>query len=120
MLVGGFYRPPNSGAEYFNLVVASIGRAQNTNITDLIILGEFNYNMLTNDNNKIRDTMLHYNLSQIIKDATHFTENSSSLIDLILKRNTANMLTSCVIDNFVPDRGGLGRYILNFHILSQN
>ena len=104
MLVGGFYRPPNSGAEYFNLVVESIGRAHNTNITDLIIVGKFNYNMLTNDNNKIRDTMLHYNLSQVIKDATHFTENSSSLIDLIILRNTANMLTSCAIDNFVPDQ----------------
>ena len=59
---------------------------------------------MTNDNNKIRDTMLHYNLSQVIKDATHFTENSSSLIDLILLRNTANMLTSDVIDNFLPDQ----------------
>ena len=84
ILVGGFYRPPNSGAEYFNLVVESFDRAHNTNIADLIILGDFIYNMMTNDNNKIRDTctMLHYNLSQVIKDATHFTENSSSLIDL--------------------------------------
>ena len=94
ILVGGFYRPPNIGAEYFNLVVESIDRAHNTNITNLIILGDFNYNMMTNDNNKVRDTMLLYNLSQVIKDATHFTENSSSLIDLILLRNTANMLTS--------------------------
>ena len=104
ILVGGFYRPTNSSAEYFNLVVESIDRAHNTNITDLIILGDFNYNMLTNDNNKIRDTMLHYNLSQVIKDATHFTENSSSLIDLILLRNTANMLTSGVIDNFLTEQ----------------
>ena len=94
ILVGGFYRRPNSGSKYFNIVVESIDRAHNTNITDLIILGDFNYNMLTSDNNKIRDTMLHYNLSQVIKDATHFTENSSSLIDLFLLRNTANMLTS--------------------------
>ena len=48
--------------------------------------------------------MLHDNLSQVIKYATHFTENSSSLIDLILLRNTANMLTSGVIDNFLPDQ----------------
>ena len=104
ILVGGFYRPPISGAEYFNLVVESIDRAHNTNITDLIILGDFNYNMMTNDNNKKRDTMLHYNLSQVIKDATHFTENSSSLIDLILLSNTANMLTSGIIDNFLSDQ----------------
>ena len=73
-LVGGFYRPPNSGAEYFNIVVECIDRAHNTNITDLIILGDFNYNMLTDGNNKIRDIMLHYILSQVIKDA--FTENA--------------------------------------------
>ena len=73
ILVGGFYRPPHSGAEYFNLVVESIDRAHNNNITDLIILVDFNYNMLTDDNNKITDIMLHYNLSQVIKDALQKT-----------------------------------------------
>ena len=104
ILVGGLYRPPLIGAEYFNLVVESIDRAHNTNITDRIILGDFIYNMLTNDNNKIRDLMLQYSFSQIIKDATHFTENSSSLIDLTLLRNTANMLSCGVIYNFLPDQ----------------
>ena len=104
ILVGGLYRPSNSGAEYFNLVVESIDRTHNTNITDRIILGDFIYNMLTNDNNKIRDLMLQYSFSQLISDATHFTENSSSLIDLILLRNTANMLSSGVIYNFLPDQ----------------
>ena len=36
-------------------------------------------------------------------DATHFTEASVSLIDLIIVRNTNNVLTSGVADPFVPD-----------------
>ena len=48
--------------------------------------------------------MLLYSYSQLIKDATHFKEISSSLIDLILLRNTANMLTSGVIDTFLHDQ----------------
>ena len=36
------------------------------NITNLIILDDFNYNIITSENNKIRNLMLHYSLSQLI------------------------------------------------------
>ena len=42
-------------------------------------------------------------MKQLISDPTHFTENSSSLIDLILVRNSPNILTSGVADTFIPD-----------------
>ena len=45
-----------------------------------------------------------YNLKQLINEPTHFTENSASLIDLILVRNTSNILTSGVIDCFLPNQ----------------
>ena len=35
---------------------------------------------------------------------THFTERSSSLIDLFILRNPANVLYSGVIDPFIPDQ----------------
>ncbi|MEW8545280.1 MAG: reverse transcriptase family protein, partial [Candidatus Thiodiazotropha sp.] len=104
VLIGGFYRPPNSNTDYFNLLSESIDRAINTNIVDIIITGDFNYNMLSNENNKMIDLMNQYSLKLIIKEATHFTENSSSLIDLILVRNNANVLTSGVGDPFIPDQ----------------
>ena len=46
-------------------------------------------------------------MKQLISDPTHFTENSSSLIDLILVRNSPNILTCGVADSFIP---GLTRY----------
>ena len=97
ILIGAFYRPPNSTVDYFNLILESIDRAFNTNITDIIITGDFNYDMSTNVNNKIRDIMLQFHLTQLIADSTNFTENSSSLIDLFLVRNLSNVLFSGVL-----------------------
>ena len=81
VLIGGFYRSPNSSADYFHLISESIDRAPNTNLNDIIIVGDFNYNMLSNENNRVKDLMLLYGLKQLIKEATHYTEYSASLID---------------------------------------
>ena len=59
--------------------------------------------MLSNNNDKIKDFLQQFNLTQLMMDATHFTETSTSLIDLIIARNTNNVLTSGVADPFVPD-----------------
>ncbi|MEW8544385.1 MAG: reverse transcriptase family protein [Candidatus Thiodiazotropha sp.] len=104
ILIGGFYRPPNSNAAYFELINESIDRAYNTNILDIIILGDFNFNMSLNNNNKMTDLLLDFNLKQLINEPTHFTETSSSLIDLILVRNNANILSSGVTDPFIPNQ----------------
>ena len=103
VLLGGFYRPPNSGTDSFDLITESIDNAYNSNIIDVIILGDFNYNMVS-DSNKMSDLIRQYNLKQLIKEPTHFTEHSSSIIDLILVRNNNNVLTSAVIDPFIPDQ----------------
>ena len=87
VLEGGFYRPPNSNVAYFNLILESVDRAYNTNIHDIIITGDFNYNMLLNNKNKMSDLLLQFNLTQLITDETHFTETSASQIDLIMVRN---------------------------------
>ena len=103
VLLGGFYRPPNSGADYVDLITESIDNAYNSNIIDVIILGDFNYNMAS-DSNKMSDLIRQYNLKQLIKEPTNFTEHSSSIIDLILVRNNDNILTSAVTDPFIPDQ----------------
>ena len=38
VLLGGFYRPPNSNSNYFNLIKESVDRAC------IIITGDFNFN----------------------------------------------------------------------------
>ena len=104
VLFGGFYRPPNSNLEYMDLIKNSTDRAYNTNIVDIIITGDFNYNMISNDNNKLKELPLEYNLNQLITDPTLFTEHTSFLIDLILVRNNDNILFSGVTDPFIPNQ----------------
>ena len=101
VLIGRFYRPPNSSVDYFHLISESIDRAHITNINDIIIVGYFNYNMLFNENNRVNDLLQLYGLKQLIKEATHYTEHSASLIDLIMVRNESNILTSGVADPFI-------------------
>ena len=60
--------------------------------------------MLSNDSKKVKKLMNQHNLEQIIREPTHYTESSSSLIDLFLFRNPASMLNSGVIDPFIPDQ----------------
>ena len=38
VLLGGFYRPPNSGTDYFDLITERIDNAYNSNIIDVMIL----------------------------------------------------------------------------------
>ncbi|MEW8547607.1 MAG: reverse transcriptase family protein, partial [Candidatus Thiodiazotropha sp.] len=104
VLIGGMYRPPNSTVEYFNLISESLDRAFNTNIKDILVLGDFNYNMLNSSNNKMSDLIQEYSLKQLIEEPTHFTESSESLIDLILARNPSNIITSGVYDTFIDNQ----------------
>ena len=55
VLIGRFYRPPNSGQDYFELIKESVDRACNTNIANVVITGDFNIDMSQNNNNKIRN-----------------------------------------------------------------
>ena len=103
ILIGSVYRPPNSTVEYLNLISESFDRAINTGTKDILILGDFNYNMLSSTNNMMFDLMQEYNLKQLIEEPTHFTESSESLIDLILARNPSNIITSGVYDTFIEN-----------------
>ena len=103
VLIGGFYRPPKCNQDHFNLIKESIDKACNTNIADIVITGDFNIDMSHNNNNKVKELMLEYNLIQLISEPTHFTEHFSSLVDLILVRNINNILTSGVTDPFIAD-----------------
>ena len=46
ILCGAFYRPPNSHAAYTSLKEDLIGVATDTNISDVIITGDFHFNQL--------------------------------------------------------------------------
>ena len=71
VLIGGFYRPPNSNTAYCDLSSESTDRAYDTNITDIYILGDFNFNFSGHKRNKITEIIQAYNLHQLIKEKTH-------------------------------------------------
>ena len=59
--------------------------------------------MLSSENDKIKELINQYNHVQIITEPTHFTEQSSTLIDVFLIRNETNMYIE-VTDPFIPDQ----------------
>ena len=102
VLFGVFYRPPSADALYFSSIEDSIHLAVDMGINDIIITGDFNYNMLkAHTSNKIKSICEQFSLTQTIDNSTHFTEHSSSLIDIILTNNETNMVYSGVGDPFL-------------------
>ena len=50
ILYGVFYRPPNSNLAYNSLIEDSVSLAIDTDISDIIITGDFNWNQLNSGN----------------------------------------------------------------------
>lgn len=102
ILIGTFYRPPNSSPAVLASIENSTGLAFDTNARNIILTGDFNLNMADNrSSRKIDDLYLQYDMCQLITDPTHFTENSSSLIDLMLTSNKNDILLSGVGEPFL-------------------
>lgn len=101
-LIGTFYRPPNSINAYFSAIEDSISLAFDTNIQDILITGDFNLDISKQaSNKKISDICQHFNLKQLILEPTHYTETSSSVIDLFLISNKNHVLLSGVGEPFL-------------------
>ena len=78
ILIDTFYRPPNASPIILSDIENSIGLAVDTRITDVIVTGDLNLNMLNLPTRNKTDICQQYNLNQTISEPTHFTENSSS------------------------------------------
>lgn len=102
VLIGTFYRPPNSDVSILTDIEASIDLAFDSGIKDIIITGDFNFDYLKpTTRKKIDDITVQYNLHQIIEEATNFTEHSASLIDICLVSDPSNVILSGVGDPFI-------------------
>ena len=76
--------------------------ATDTSINDIIITGDFNFNVLNAQHSrKIEALCRQFSFYQIITEPTHFTENSSYLLDIILVNNKNHVTTSGVGDPFL-------------------
>lgn len=88
-LLGLFYRPPNSSAEYWDHFDSNIESASDLN-NDIIIMGDFNQDMLQiNVNNQLNRIMTKYNLKNIITSPTRITSSSQTCLDLILTNHNS-------------------------------
>ena len=102
ILFGVFYRPPNSEAVIFSAIEDSINLAVDSGVNDIIITGDFNLNMQNVQSaRKITSLCEQLSLVQSIEEPTHFTETSSSLIDLLLVNNNEHLILSGVGDPFL-------------------
>lgn len=102
ILYGLFYRPPNTDIQYFSNIEDSIALAIDTAISDIIITGDFNFNFLNSQTKRKIDMLCtQFSLYQSINEPTHFTEHSSSLIDIILVKNKDNLIFSGVGNPFL-------------------
>ena len=87
LLIGSFYRPPNSKSDYWDLIDQSIKNVSSTP-HKFIVLGDFNTNFLSNPSPQLLDVINFNNLQQVVTHPTRITETSATLIDLVL--------TSCI------------------------
>ena len=106
ILIGCCYRAPGANAESANSFIDNIQRVLNNIYANkpesFIILGDFNDRCITwNSNhtyselsNKLLDLVTGNNLFQIIDEPTHVTENSSSLLDIIITDSPAYIIDS--------------------------
>lgn len=102
LLFGTFYRPPNASPLVLTNIDQSIGLAVDTGIENICITGDLNLNMSNPySRNKILEICRTYNLHQLVDEPTHYTETSSSIIDLILVNNARSIEISGVSEPFL-------------------
>ena len=92
---------PNANGQYFTNIEDSNSLAIDTGISNIIVTGDFNFNYLNAQaRRKIDMLCTQFSLHQPIDQPTHYTEHSSSLIDIILVSNKENLMFSGVGDPF--------------------
>ena len=82
-LIGHPVRPLNN----FDLIKLSIYLAVDTGVNTISILGDFNEDQVKQQNSKIADVLVKYDMVQLFNDPNHFTETSSFVIYLAILHN---------------------------------
>ena len=72
ILFGLLYRPPNSIASLWDHINYSVENALNTGIDKIVVMGDFNENLLLHTNGKLNNIVLQNGLYQAISEQTFF------------------------------------------------
>ncbi|XP_061715607.1 uncharacterized protein LOC133523870 [Cydia pomonella] len=99
LLIGTAYRPPWLSIDTFiDTMTDTISSFSKFDY--IVLMGDFNINLLNNDRNasKLKLLFTYFDLKQHIDVPTHFTNNSSALIDVIC----SNCLVTKTQVNYIP------------------
>ena len=97
LFVGVTYRKPSQHNSFFDILEGEIERVMSIS-NNVILLGDFNCNMLTENvlSRKLNELCISLQMRQIIEQPTRTNPYSSTLIDLILTSNTEVIVQSGV------------------------
>ena len=115
-LLGCIYRPPSSNIQCFNKIIDNIEKAISLN-ENIVILGDFNIDVSDCNhpyNSKYQSMCDLFDLTQLVKEPTRVTADTSSTIDLILTSIPSRMYGTRVIKNTMSDH-----YVINVVINSR-
>ena len=112
-VVGCYYRPPSQNVDQWQVLASSIERVQAIS-DDIVIVGDFNVNMLDpsgHHHSHLSAIMSQFGLVNYVHNPTRVTSSSSSLIDLFL--TTKAIVGACeVLKIDVSDHYAvLGRFL---------
>ena len=95
MLVAFIYRVSNALTEWYDLFETELSLALNSTHSHTIILGDFNIDLMCEDNKRWPLLFKSYGLSQVISEPTRVTSNTATLLDHILVSDSQNVQESC-------------------------
>jgi Icc-related predicted phosphoesterase len=81
LLIGVIYRPPNEKADYWAKLEENLELAKEVGIDTIILTGDLNNNLL-HPPSKLNEILENFHFEQFIKDPTHITEYSATLLDI--------------------------------------
>lgn len=114
VVVGTAYKPPRQDVNFFlDAMTCSINSLAKHD--HLILLGDFNIDLLTPNCGKSKSFMefVHtVNLTQLVNQPTHFTEHSETLLDVIC----TNAVATSVEVKHTPSLGGHAMVVATFKI----
>lgn len=102
VLFGVYYRPPSTDALQHSRIIDSIHLAVDTGINNIVVTGDFNIDLAKPVLAKKIDSICQlFSFTQSITEHTHFTETSSSLLDIILVSDPDLIISSGVSEPFL-------------------
>ena len=83
LLIGSFYRPPSALVSYWDLVEASLRKADSTGLM-FVVLGDFNEDWLSSPSQHLVNIVNMFNMRQLVQEPNRITDRSRTCIDLVL------------------------------------